>query len=80
MPVLDGFEASRMIRKIEKEKNIAPIPIITLTANALKGDRERCLEAGMNDYITKPIDPDSLNELLARYISVENSTLQKTGT
>jgi len=81
MPVLDGFEASRMIRKIEKQKNIPPIPIIALTANALKGDRERCLEAGMNDYITKPIDVDALNKMLAKHIHTDaGSAVQKTGT
>jgi len=81
MPVLDGFEASRAIRKIEIQKNIQAIPIIALTANALKGDRERCLEAGMNDYITKPIDVDALNALLAKYIDVKDgSTHKKTGS
>lgn len=81
MPVLDGFEASRIIRKRENEKNLPSVPIIALTANALKGDKERCLKAGMSDYITKPIDVDALNALLAKYINDDDSSvLQKTGS
>jgi len=71
MPVLDGFEASRKIRQIEAENNVAKdqaLPIIALTANALKGDRDRCIEAGMNDYITKPLDSEQLYGLLADYL------------
>ena len=61
MPEMDGFEASRRIRKWEGENGIGrPVPIIALTANALKGDRERCLEAGMTGYVTKPIHPAEL--------------------
>jgi len=81
MPVLDGFAASRAIRAIEKKKGLPAIPIIALTANALKGDRKRCLEAGMNDYLTKPIDADDLNALLAKYIDGNGgSAHENTGT
>ena len=81
MPVLDGFEASQKIREIEAQKGVSrAVPIIALTANALKGDRERCLEAGMNDYITKPIDAEELCALLAKYIDDEQPPLQATGT
>lgn len=81
MPVLDGFGASQKIREIEKANSVTQsIPIIALTANALKGDRERCLAAGMNDYITKPIDPEELYALLAKYVGGGAEGLDRTGT
>jgi PAS domain S-box-containing protein len=60
MPVMDGFEATREVRKLPSP--ISDIPIIALTANAISGDRERCLEGGMNDYIAKPIEPTHMAE------------------
>ncbi|MCK9371577.1 MAG: ATP-binding protein [Sulfuricurvum sp.] len=63
MPIMDGIEATRMIRQ-----NHPDIPIIALTANALKGDRERFLSAGMSDYLSKPIDPNLLVETLERFL------------
>ncbi|CAG0978503.1 two-component system, sensor histidine kinase and response regulator [Myxococcaceae bacterium] len=67
MPELDGLEATRRIRAAEAAGR--RIPIIAMTANALQGDRERCLEAGMDDYLTKPVRPDELGSLLARWLA-----------
>jgi CheY-like chemotaxis protein/HPt (histidine-containing phosphotransfer) domain-containing protein len=69
MPEMDGFEASRQIRLREAQRGAARhVPIIALTANALKGDRERCLEAGMDDYISKPLDPAKLVAAIERHL------------
>ena len=67
MPVMDGFEATTKIRHREKQTGIHT-PIIALTAHAIKGDRERCLAAGMDDYISKPIKSDVLRTTLAQWI------------
>lgn len=64
MPEMDGLEASRLIRQ-EFSKQEEPW-IIAMTANALQGDKEMCLESGMNDYVTKPIRKDELAEVLLR--------------
>ncbi len=65
MPVMGGLEATR---KIREDKRFRDIPIIAMTANAMEGDRERCLRAGMNDYIAKPIDPEKMYATLSRWI------------
>ncbi len=69
MPHLGGMGATKEILNIEKELNIEHTPIISLTANALKGDRERFLKAGMDDYLSKPILPDILLQMLDKYLS-----------
>ncbi|MDK2597263.1 response regulator [Pseudoalteromonas sp. P94(2023)] len=71
MPFMDGFEATRRIRNGEAGEAFLDIPILALTANAMKGDREACIDAGMNDYITKPIQMESLMNFLSRYLSPE---------
>ena len=67
MPVLDGLEATKKIRMKEQERSVRhPIKIIAMTANAMKGDREMCLEAGMSDYISKPFKAEDLKEIIER--------------
>jgi hypothetical protein len=61
MPEMDGYETMQAIRQIEQ---FSSLPMIALTAKAMKGDREKCIEAGASDYITKPVDPEQLLSLL----------------
>jgi two-component system sensor histidine kinase/response regulator len=65
MPVMDGVSATEEIRQDARH---AELPIVAMTANAMQVDRDRCLAAGMNDFVTKPIDPDALWQALARWI------------
>jgi len=68
MPVMDGFQATARIREREQATG-RTVPIIAITANAMSGDRERCLEAGMDDYITKPIGRADLLQAITRTVS-----------
>jgi len=68
MPNMCGIDATRIINEYENKNNLIHTPIIALTANALKGDRERFLKAGMDEYITKPIDKDKLNKILCNLL------------
>ena len=69
MPGIDGMEATRQIRALEERSGRKRVPIIALTAHAMAGDREACLKAGMNDYLTKPIRPKALAEKLNEYVN-----------
>lgn len=82
MPEQDGYETSRLIRQKEKnEGGQSHIPIIALTANALSGDREACIEAGMDEYLSKPIQPELFKLLLSRwFILPEIHTLADTAS
>ena len=74
MPEMDGFTAAREIRRRVSARELASsIPIIALTANALKGDRERCLESGMDDYLTKPVEVHQLRSKLEQYLPSINT-------
>jgi CheY-like chemotaxis protein len=66
MPEMDGFEATQEIRR--REGSSLHRPIIAMTANAMQGDRERCLDAGMDDYVSKPIRKADLTEALERHL------------
>jgi|TARA_B100001971_G_C18254482_1_gene580865 CheY-like chemotaxis protein len=65
MPVMDGFLATKMIREWEKDNKKEPIRIIALTANALKEDKEKCFDVGMNDFLTKPFKIEDMKNCLS---------------
>jgi signal transduction histidine kinase/response regulator RpfG family c-di-GMP phosphodiesterase len=73
MPVMNGLEAAAMIRDPSSPVRNKDIPIIAMTANAMTGDRDRCIESGMNDYVSKPINPKLLFEILEKFRTVEGS-------
>ena len=68
MPDVDGLEATRAIRELEAERGRSPLPIIALTANAMKGDEDRCREAGMNGYLAKPVTLERLEREVRRVV------------
>ncbi|WP_054112796.1 response regulator [Marinagarivorans algicola] len=80
MPIMNGFDSSSSIRQYEKSHNIKNIPVIALTANASREDREECYKAGMTDYATKPIKRENLYSLLKKYISTEKIKIKKYDT
>src|SRR5207248_1509421 len=73
MPEMDGFEAATEIRRLQANSSLAPgnerLPIIALTANAMQGDRERCLSSGMDGYITKPIDSKNVLSMISKFMN-----------
>jgi PAS domain S-box-containing protein len=68
MPEMDGFEACRKIREKEQKEGRKRVPVIAMTAQAMKGDRNTCLLAGMDDYVSKPVNPDKLHDVLSRWL------------
>ena len=78
MPEMNGLEATAAIRKLEAELG-GHVPIIGVTAHALKGDRERCLEAGMDDYLSKPISPKALLQKVERWAWPEEANERSAG-
>ena len=73
MPVMDGYEATR---KIREQPELINLPVIAMTANAMSGDREKVLACGMNDHISKPVNPDNLFITLAKWIKPDKSRLE----
>jgi PAS domain S-box-containing protein len=71
MPIMNGFDATQAIRR---DPRYTQLPIIAMTANAMEGDRERCLQAGMNDYIPKPINPEQMFETISRNLDEAMAT------
>ena len=71
MPVMSGLVAAEKIRSLETSTN-AHIPIIAITANAMLGDKERCISAGIDDYISKPFQPSALIEKINRFLTSES--------
>jgi CheY-like chemotaxis protein len=74
MPEMDGLEA---IQKIRQLPDFEALPIISLTAKAMKGDREKCLEAGASDYVTKPVDEDHLLSVMYIWLQKAKANLER---
>ena len=74
MPNMGGMDAAKQIAKIEEEKGLKHTPVVSLTANALKGDRERFLAAGFDGYLSKPVDPDLLKRTIQQLLSSDDKT------
>ena len=72
MPELNGLDATKVLR----EKGFSQIPVVAMTANAMIGDKEKCLEAGMNDYISKPIKREIVFEMLRKWV-IKNISYQE---
>ena len=80
MPIMDGYQATETIRNNQHDSRHRKIPIIAMTANAMKGDREHCLAAGMSDYLSKPVDPEQLLNKLNQWLgdTPHDSTMPET--
>ena len=76
MPEMDGYETTKNIRSGQAGENNSEIAIIALTANAMQGDKEKCLKAGMDDYLAKPIDPESLLAKLQQWLLADANKQQ----
>ena len=79
MPGMDGIRATQLIRSADSMARQHDVPIIAMTANAMKGDREKYLAAGMNDYLSKPVIPKNLADILDRWLPIEKQPLGSGG-
>ena len=73
MPVMDGYAATRELRLMESQQDLARQTVIALTANAMAGERETCLAAGMDDYLSKPINSELLMAILAERLGGQHA-------
>lgn len=80
MPEMDGFEATREMRIIEARRGSRPVPVVALTANALQGDRERCIEAGMDEFLSKPFLLAQLRDILFRCVPADRVATDVDGS
>jgi CheY-like chemotaxis protein len=71
MPEMDGYEATRQIRSLEVTTD-SHVPVIAMTANAMSGDRENCIAAGMDDYVAKPVTRHTIAEVLDRWLIIKD--------
>jgi len=71
LPEMNGFEVTEKIRSFENEQGLTPVPIVALTANTLDNDREKCISAGMNEYLSKPFTADQLLEKIEKFVQLE---------
>lgn len=78
MPVVDGYEATRRIREFERQNGLPPVPIVALTAEARAADRRRCMEAGMDDFLVKPIDLEQFNQSVSAHLRASVSFCDHT--
>ena len=78
MPEMDGYAATREIRRLQAKGELPAFPVIALTANAIEGDREQCLAAGMDDYLAKPFKAENLLHLLERWVKTDPAATSRT--
>ncbi len=78
MPEMDGFEATREIRVFEEGKR-RHVPIVALTADAMQGDKEKCLKTGMDDYLNKPVSPEKIHDMIRKFVSIPASGSEREG-
>lgn len=78
MPVLDGYQATRAWRNLETERGLPRLPIIAMTANAMAEDRQKCLDSGMDDYLSKPVDRKLLQQTMINWIAKAQSSTRST--
>ena len=74
LPEMDGYQITQAIREMEKQNKVEnPVPIIALTANTYDNDKEKCFDAGMNDYLSKPFTSKQLIDMIAKYLPVSTN-------